>query len=158
MEEVVRSTHPGKAISTTQSIPVEGQAVAPGGEHVENVVYEVLKDLVEDFPDDSMRLFIAIQKVKDKRGRQYWRTSIRQPGRRFTAETLAEAKVIYDPRRGLGRGIASTYAFCSSIIGHFGGRFWIENVEDGDGGAGRRVNIELPTADTAMAIFRGDMG
>ncbi|MCU0859586.1 MAG: hypothetical protein MUE55_03260 [Thermoplasmata archaeon] len=157
MEEVMRSTHPLKAISTTQSIPAEGQAVAPGGEHVENVIYEVLKDLVEDFPDDSMRLFIAIQKVKDKRGRQYWRISIRQKGRQFTAETLAEAKVIYDPRRGLGRGTASTYAFCSSIVSHFGGRLWVENVEDGEEGAGRRVNIELPTADTAMAIFRGDM-
>jgi nitrogen fixation/metabolism regulation signal transduction histidine kinase len=156
MEEVVSASHPGKIISMTQSLPSDDQAIVPGGVHIENVIFEILKNLVEDTPGNSVRLSIALRKVKDKIGRQHWQATITRFGHVFPPETIAEAHVIYDPKRGTGRGIASSYAFCSSIVSHFGGRLWIENTQKNDGTQSSRVIIELPTAQTLISQLRGD--
>jgi signal transduction histidine kinase len=156
MEEVVRSTYPTKTISTTLALPVDTQAIAPGGEHIEDVLYEILKNAVEDVPEGPVRLSITLRQVRNEHGKRYWQVCITQFDHKFPPETLAEARVIYDPRRGIGRGIASSYPFSSSIVNHFGGRLWIENLPETDKTQNSRVTIELPAADTMMGLLRGD--
>jgi len=156
MEEVVRSTYPTKIISTTQALPVDTQAIAPGGEHVEGVLYEIMKNAVEDVPEGPIRLSITLRQVRHEHGKRYWQVCITQFDHKFSPESLAEAGVIYDPRRGIGRGIASSYSFCSSIVSHFGGRLRIENLPETDKTQNSRVTIELPTADIMTDLLRGD--
>jgi len=156
VEGFVRSTHPTKIISTTQALPVDTQAIAPGGEHVEGVLYEIMKNAVEDVPEGPVRLSITLRQVRNEHGKRCWQVCITQFDHEFPPETLAEARVIYDPRWGIGRGIASSYSFCLSIVSHFGGRLWIENLPKTDKTQNSRVTIELPTADTMMDLSRGD--
>jgi len=156
MEDVLRSTHKTKTISIIQSFPVDTQAVAPGGEHIEDVLFQIIRDAVDEVTDNSVRISITVRKVRDEGGRHMWQVSMTLIGHKFSPEALAEAKIIYDPRRRMGRGIASSYAFYSSIVSHFGGRLRIENVADGDKVASRRVTIELPVVETFTEMSGGD--
>jgi hypothetical protein len=115
-----------------------------------------MKNAVEDVPEGPVRLSITLRQVRHEHGKRYWQVCITQFDHKFSPESLAEAGVIYDPRRGIGRGIASSYSFCSSIVSHFGGRLRIENLPETDKTQNSRVTIELPTADIMTDLLRGD--
>jgi len=148
-EEFVRETHPNKNVSTTYVGPVDTHAIAPGGEHIENVLHEILKNAVETYPGETVRFSIALKQVRKEGGKPYWQISITQHNHEFPPETLAEAKVIFDPKRGVCRGIASEFAFYVSIVSHFGGRLWVDNLRE-NGKKSSRVTIELPKVKTDM--------
>lgn len=145
-EKAIRMRCPNKKLSIIFAVPVDAPAYAVGGAHVENVLYEIMSNAVGDAPEEVVRLSITLNPIKTDGDPPFWQICITQPGHRFSPEEIEEAKVIYDPKRHLRRGIASSFSFYSSIVSHFGGRLSIENPQGADLAQGSRVIIELPMA------------
>lgn len=148
IEEVLRQTHRGKSFSIIWLTPPGTRIFVAGGEHVEDVLYEILKNALSNSAGDAVKVMIDAKQIQNSQGRLFWQLGIVGTAWRISKEARESTDVILDPRMRFRRGVASDFTFFSTIMNHFGGRLQIEKIGDSNLEEGFRVTIELPAVET----------
>jgi len=143
VEDVLRRKHPGRTINITHTMNSKDQILLVGGEHIENVIFEIMDEAVERNKNDPIEIALDINSISTGPEKVIWRLKIGYFDRTHIAEIKENADISFDPLKRFRRGAASAFTFHSYILQHFGGRIIIDDKAETPG-RGFLVTMELP--------------
>jgi len=142
IDRAVQDAFPGRRITVTFDIPPTGEILVKDGRILQRVLQGILDNSARYAVSDEV--IIEVRVVPFEEGEQsYWQIEIADNGPGISDELKDHLSKPLDPMKRLGTRAASSMLFYSAIVGHFGGRLWIEDRVPGDYTKGAKVIMRL---------------
>lgn len=133
-----------KSMKVSFDVPSDGRIDVIGGMHIKNAFMLGLSRSMRRVSRDETHVEVKVLPVKKSGGKSFWQIRIEVLGVQLTPEAKESLATPFDPERRFKRKAANEISFATSIIEHFGGRLWAEDLSPSNPSRGHAIIIELP--------------